>query len=95
MKKRSTLTFPQPVLEAGVTPPFPVEIDAVTDENGPAHPRGYRARLAAHHLSGGHGCSAENSGEFEAFTSRRIGLYLEQEVAERLKAGRTRKDPAV
>lgn len=39
-KKRSTLTLSQPVLEVGVTPSFPVEIDAVTDEQSPAHPRG-------------------------------------------------------
>ena len=39
-KKRSTLTFSQPVLEVGVTASFLVEIDAVTDEQGAAHPRG-------------------------------------------------------
>lgn len=50
-KKRSTLTFSQPVLEVRVTPSFPVEIDAVTDEQSPAHPRGYRAGLTAHHNS--------------------------------------------
>lgn len=55
---RSTLTFSQPVLEVGVTPPFPVEINAVTDEQGAADPGGYRARSSAHHNSGSGGVSA-------------------------------------
>lgn len=46
---RSTLTFPQPVLEVGVTPPFSIKIDAITDEQSPANARSYRARPAAHH----------------------------------------------
>lgn len=50
-KKRSTLTFSQSVLEVRVTPSFPVEINAVTDEQSPAHARSYRARLTAHHDS--------------------------------------------
>lgn len=48
-RRRSTLTFPQLVLEVRVTPSFPVEVDAVTDEQSPAHPRGDRAGLTAHH----------------------------------------------
>lgn len=43
------LTFSKPVLEVGVTPPLAVEVDAVTDEEGPAHARSYGA-VAAHHL---------------------------------------------
>lgn len=50
-RKRSTLTFPQPVLEVGVTPSLLVEVDAVTDEQSAAHPRGQRAGPAAHHVS--------------------------------------------
>lgn len=50
-RRRSTLTLSQPVLEVGVTPSFPVEIDAVTDEQSPAHPRGQRAGLTTHHDS--------------------------------------------
>lgn len=46
---RSTLTFPQLVLEVRVTPSLSVEIDAVADEQSPAHPRGDRAGLPAHH----------------------------------------------
>lgn len=52
MKKRSTLTFPQLVLEVRVAPSFPVKIDAVTDEQGPADARGDRAALPTDH-----GCS--------------------------------------
>lgn len=48
-KPRSTLTFPQLVLEVRVTPSFPVKIETVTDEQGPAHARGDRAALPAHH----------------------------------------------
>lgn len=48
-KRRSTLTFPQLVLEVRVTPTFPVKIDAVTNEQGAAHARGDRTALSAHH----------------------------------------------
>lgn len=47
--RRSTLTFPQLVLEVRVTPSLPVEVDAVADEQSPAHPRSDRAGLPAHH----------------------------------------------
>lgn len=46
---QTTLTFSQPVLEVGVTPSFPVEVDAVADEQSPANTGGYRARFTAHH----------------------------------------------
>lgn len=44
-----TLTFPELVLEVRVTPSLPVEVDAVADEQSPAHPRGDRTGLPAHH----------------------------------------------
>lgn len=43
------LTFSQPVLEVGVTPSLAVEVNAVTDEKGPAHAGGDGA-VPAHHL---------------------------------------------
>ena len=43
------LTFPQPVLEVGVTPSLAVEVNAVPDEKGPAHAGGDGA-VPAHHL---------------------------------------------
>ena len=45
------LTFSQPVLEVGVAPSLAVEINAVTDEKGPAHAGGDGAVPAHHRLS--------------------------------------------
>lgn len=44
-----TLTFSQPVLEVGVTPSLAVEVNAVPDEEGPAHTGG-DGTVPAHHL---------------------------------------------
>lgn len=43
------LTFSQPVLEVGVAPSLAVEVNAVPDEEGPAHAGGDGA-IPAHHL---------------------------------------------
>lgn len=48
-RRRSTLTFPQLVLEVRVTPSLPVEVDAVADKQSPTQPRRDRAGLPAHH----------------------------------------------
>lgn len=46
---RDLLTFSQPVLEVGVTPPLTVKVNAVPDEKSPADPGGNGA-VPAHHL---------------------------------------------
>lgn len=48
-RRPGTLTLPQPVLEIGVAPPLAVEVDAVSDEERPAEPRGDGAGPAHHH----------------------------------------------
>lgn len=90
-RRRSTLTFPQPVLEVGVTPSLPVEVNAVPDEQGPAHSRSYRARLTAHHNCREPLGSRTISPQFRVFSPVLGGC---QEAAERLRAGRTRQDPS-
>lgn len=43
------LTFPELLLEVGVTPSFPVEVDAVAEEQRAAHADCDSARSAIHH----------------------------------------------
>lgn len=92
MRKRSTLTFPQLVLEVRVAPTFPVEIDAVTQEQGAAHARGDGSAPPAHHGGPLRLPSAQFLDVCSLFVRCSGG---DSGLAQRLRAGRTRKDPAV